>query len=250
MAWKSLIGQLVEDYSCLALLGIIVGLISWIVDKGINALDNTRMWLLWDVTDNPVGQYFLWVGIAVAAMLFSAAFVILVEPKAAGSGIPEMKTILRGIELKGYLSLRMLVAKVVGMIATLGSGMPLGKEGPFVHIGGITAQLVNNVFQAFKVNYDKARNSDILAAGTAVGISACFAAPVGGMLFSIEVTSTYFAVRHYWRRYLAALWGAIMFRLLAVWTTNDVTFKPLFATNFPEAIPYNPIELFFFAFIG
>ena len=243
-------GQLLEDYSCLALLGIIVGLISWVVDKGVYLLDSARMWLLWDVTDNPVAQYFLWILITVSTMLFSAGFVVLVEPKAAGSGIPEMKTILRGVDLKGYLTFRMLVAKVTGMIATLGSGMPLGKEGPFVHVGAIVAQLINNVFQTFKVNYDKARNSDILAAGTAVGIAACFAAPVGGMLFSIEVTSTYFAVRHYWRRYLAALWGAIMFRLLAVATTNDVTFTPLFATSFPEAIPYNPYELFCFALIG
>lgn len=250
MAWKSLVSQLFEDYSCVALLGIIVGLISWISDKGIYLLDSSRMWLLSDVTDEPVGQFFLWVIISTATMLFSAAFVLMVEPKAAGSGIPEMKTILRGIELKGYLTFRMLVAKVIGMIATLGSGMPLGKEGPFVHIGAITAQLVNNVFQAFKLTYDKAKNSDMLAAGTAVGIAACFAAPVGGMLFSIEVTSTYFAVRHYWRRYLAALWGAITFRLLAVWTTNDITFRPLFATSFPESIPYNPIELFFFALIG
>jgi H+/Cl- antiporter ClcA len=46
----------------------------------------------------------------------------------AGSGIPEMKTILRGVTLKEYLTFRTLVAKVVGLTATLGSGMPLGKE--------------------------------------------------------------------------------------------------------------------------
>ena len=45
-----------------------------------------------------------------------------------GSGIPEMKTILRGVALKEYLTARTLVAKVVGLTATLGSGMPLGKE--------------------------------------------------------------------------------------------------------------------------
>lgn len=45
-----------------------------------------------------------------------------------GSGIPEMKTILRGVALKEYLTLRTLVAKVVGLTATLGSGLPLGKE--------------------------------------------------------------------------------------------------------------------------
>lgn len=45
----------------------------------------------------------------------------------SGSGIPEMKTILRGVTLKEYLTFRTLVAKVVGLTATLGSGMPLGK---------------------------------------------------------------------------------------------------------------------------
>jgi len=46
----------------------------------------------------------------------------------AGSGIPEMKTILRGVTLKEYLTFRTLIAKVVGLTASLGSGMPLGKE--------------------------------------------------------------------------------------------------------------------------
>ena len=45
-----------------------------------------------------------------------------------GSGIPEMKTILRGVPLDEYLTFRTLVAKVVGLTACLGSGMPLGKE--------------------------------------------------------------------------------------------------------------------------
>jgi H+/Cl- antiporter ClcA len=39
-----------------------------------------------------------------------------------------MKTILRGVALKEYLTFRTLVAKIVGLTATLGSGMPLGKE--------------------------------------------------------------------------------------------------------------------------
>lgn len=39
-----------------------------------------------------------------------------------------MKTILRGVALKEYLTFRTLVAKVIGLTATLGSGMPLGKE--------------------------------------------------------------------------------------------------------------------------
>ena len=45
-----------------------------------------------------------------------------------GSGIPEMKTILRGVVLKEYLTFRTLIGKTVGLTAALGSGMPLGKE--------------------------------------------------------------------------------------------------------------------------
>lgn len=50
-------------------------------------------------------------------------FVILL-----GSGIPEMKTILRGVILKEYLTLKAFVAKVVALTAGLGSGIPVGKE--------------------------------------------------------------------------------------------------------------------------
>lgn len=46
----------------------------------------------------------------------------------SGSGIPEMKTILRGVHLKEYLTFRAMVSKVIGLTATLGSGLPLGKE--------------------------------------------------------------------------------------------------------------------------
>jgi chloride channel 2 len=46
----------------------------------------------------------------------------------SGSGIPEMKTILRGVVLKEYLTFRTGIAKIVALTAVLGSGMPLGKE--------------------------------------------------------------------------------------------------------------------------
>jgi len=51
---------------------------------------------------------------------------LLLSP--AGSGIPEMKTILRGVVLKEYLTFKTFVAKVIGLTCALGSGMPLGKE--------------------------------------------------------------------------------------------------------------------------
>ena len=35
---------------------------------------------------------------------------------------------LRGVVMKEYLTLRTLVAKIVGLVAALGSGLPVGKE--------------------------------------------------------------------------------------------------------------------------
>lgn len=46
----------------------------------------------------------------------------------SGSGIPELKTILRGVVLKEYLTLKAFIAKVIGLTLALGSGMPVGKE--------------------------------------------------------------------------------------------------------------------------
>lgn len=56
---------------------------------------------------------------------FSISSALLLFP---GSGIPELKTIMRGVVLKEYLTLQAFVAKVVGLTAGLGSGMPVGKE--------------------------------------------------------------------------------------------------------------------------
>lgn len=47
-----------------------------------------------------------------------------------------------------------------------------------------------------------------------------FFLPPPGVLFSIEVTSTYFAVRNYWRGYFAATFSAFIFRVLSVFNKD------------------------------
>ena len=48
-----------------------------------------------------------------------------------------MKTILRGVILKEYLTFRTLISKMVGLTLSLGSGMPIGKEVNPTHLLGI-----------------------------------------------------------------------------------------------------------------
>ncbi|KAL6425488.1 hypothetical protein ACFW04_009572 [Cataglyphis niger] len=141
--------------------------------------------------------------------------------------------------------------KVIGLTATLGSGLPLGKEGPFVHIASIVATLLSKLVTSFQGIYEnESRNCEMLAAACAVGVASCFAAPIGGVLFSIEVTTVYFAVRNYWRGFFAAVCGATMFRLLAIWFQREETITAMFATSFTMDFPFDPQELFVFALIG
>ncbi|XP_026203781.1 chloride channel protein 1-like isoform X1 [Anabas testudineus] len=168
-----------------------------------------------------------------------------------GSGIPELKTILRGVVLKEYLTLKAFIAKVIGLTAALGSGMPVGKEGPFVHIASICAAVLSRFMSFFSGVYQNPYcYTDILTVGCAVGVGCCFGTPLGGVLFSIEVTSTYFAVRNYWRGYFAATFSAFIFRVLSVFNKDAVTITALFRTNFRMDFPFDLQELPAFAIIG
>ncbi|XP_011175195.1 chloride channel protein 2 isoform X2 [Solenopsis invicta] len=249
--WKHTGARLGEDWIFLALLGIIMALISYAMDRGISMCNNARIWLYQDLTTHPAFKYLAWVSMPVCLILFSAGFVHIVAPQSIGSGIPEMKTILRGVALKEYLTFRTLIAKVIGLTATLGSGLPLGKEGPFVHIASIVATLLSKLVTSFQGIYEnESRNCEMLAAACAVGVASCFAAPIGGVLFSIEVTTVYFAVRNYWRGFFAAVCGATMFRLLAIWFQSEETITAMFATSFTMEFPFDPQELLVFALIG
>ncbi|XP_071542265.1 chloride channel protein 2-like isoform X1 [Panulirus ornatus] len=261
--WRATFARVGEDWVFLAVLGVVMAIISFIMDYGIAMCNKARIWLYRDLASHTALQYLAWVSLPVCLILFSAGFVHILAPQAVGSGIPEiiallkgsgipeMKTILRGVVLKEYLTFKTLIAKVIGLTATLGSGLPLGKEGPFVHIASIVATLLSKAVTSFKGIYEnESRNSEMLAAACAVGVACSFAAPIGGVLFSIEVTSVYFAVRNYWRGFFAAVCGAMVFRLLAVWFNDEETLTALFKTNFKVGYPFDPQELFVFALIG
>ncbi|XP_078510334.1 chloride channel protein 1 [Lissotriton helveticus] len=248
---RFIIRKLGEDWIFLVLLGLVMALVSWSMDYASAKSLLAYKWMFKQMGDNVVLQYLAWVTYPLVLILFAALFCHLVSPQAIGSGIPELKTILRGVVLKEYLTFKAFLAKVVGLTAGLGSGMPVGKEGPFVHIASICAAVLSKFMSVFcGVYQDVQRQLDLLVAACAVGVGCCFAAPIGGVLFSIEVTSTYFAVRNYWRGFFAATFSAFIFRVLAVWNKDAVTITALFRTNFRMEFPFDLQELPAFAVIG
>ena len=49
------------------------------------------------------------------------------QPKAAGSGIPLIKSYLNGVRVPGLLSLRCFIAKTVGVVLSILGGLACGK---------------------------------------------------------------------------------------------------------------------------
>ncbi|XP_063210179.1 chloride channel protein 1 [Chroicocephalus ridibundus] len=243
--------KLGEDWIFLVLLGLVMALVSWGMDYASAKSLQAYKWMYRELHPNVPLQYLAWVTYPLVLILFAAIFCHLVSPQAVGSGIPELKTIMRGVVLKEYLTLKAFVAKVVGLTAGLGSGMPVGKEGPFVHIASICAAVLSKFMSIFCGVYEQPYYyTDVLTVGCAVGVGCCFGTPLGGVLFSIEVTSTYFAVRNYWRGFFAATFSAFIFRVLAVWNKDAVTITALFRTNFRMDFPFDLQELPAFAVIG
>uniref|UniRef100_A0A8C0FX42 Chloride voltage-gated channel 2 n=1 Tax=Bubo bubo TaxID=30461 RepID=A0A8C0FX42_BUBBB len=248
---RFLISKVGEDWVFLILLGLVMALVSWAMDFAIATCLQAQKWMYGGLDTNVLLQYLAWVTYPTVLITFSAGFTQILAPQAVGSGIPEMKTILRGVVLKEYLTLKTFVAKVIGLTCALGSGMPLGKEGPFVHIASMCAALLSRFLSLFGGIYEnESRNTEMLAAACAVGVGCCFAAPIGGVLFSIEVTSTFFAVRNYWRGFFAATFSAFIFRVLAVWNKDEETITALFKTRFRLDFPFDLQELPAFAFMA
>ncbi|XP_052404969.1 chloride channel protein 2a isoform X3 [Carassius gibelio] len=256
---KFLISRVGEDWIFLILLGLLMALVSWAMDYTIAFCQQAQKWMYGGLHSNMLLQYLAWVTYPVVLITFSAGFTQIVAPQAVGSGIPEMKTILRGVVLKEYLTFKTFVAKVIGLTCALGSGMPLGKEGPFVHVASLCAALLSKFMalfggiyleEPFEGNKNELRNTEMLSAACAVGVGCCFAAPIGGVLFSIEVTSTFFAVRNYWRGFFAATFSAFIFRVLAVWNKDEETITALFKTRFRLDFPFDLQELPAFAVLG
>lgn len=162
---------------------------------------------------------------------------------AAGSGIPEIKTILSGFVIPHFLDLKVLIVKAIGAVFAVATGMTLGKEGPFVHISTCCAYLVARCFPKYRDNGRKMR--EMLAAGCASGLSVAFGAPIGGVLFAYEEISTYFPRKVLWRAFVCSLFAAIVLKALNPTGTGKLV---LFETNYGTS--YSPVHYLVFVLLG
>jgi CIC family chloride channel protein len=100
-------------------------------------------------------------------------------PDARGSGVPQTKAALFARE--GRITLSTVVGKFFCTSATLASGIPLGREGPAVQVGGGIASVLG---RTLGLRPEKVKA--LIPVGAAAAIAAAFNTPLAAVLFALE----------------------------------------------------------------
>ncbi|KUF83206.1 Chloride channel protein 2 [Phytophthora nicotianae] len=204
----------------LLMLGVSASLVDDIIDMVVLGLSKTRREFLNATTKNQSTYIDLiaWSAFTIVVAIAGVKWTEVFDPMAAGSGIPEMKSIIsydHREDASEYLRARTLISKIGGLALALSSGLSLGKEGPFVHTSSIIAhRLMKHVKWFYRIYESDIMRRHVYNAACAVGVTCTFRAPIGGALFAIEVTSTVFVVSAESFRFAEIL----AFAVLAVFT--------------------------------
>uniref|UniRef100_A0A8C6LBF1 Chloride channel K n=1 Tax=Nothobranchius furzeri TaxID=105023 RepID=A0A8C6LBF1_NOTFU len=226
-------------------------ILSFLMDLSVAKLLKAHQWLFLNLEGNVLLQFLCWSLYPACLCAFASTFSHNICPYSTGSGIPEVRTMIAGSEMPHYLSLTHLFTKFLGLICTLAAGTTvfLGKVGPFVHLSTMVGAYLDNLC-SFIQGGKKQGATGMLAVAAGVGVASCFGAPVSGVLFSVEVMCSHFALRHYCPCFFSATCGALTFHLLSMWSRDGETLQALFKTNFPTALPFHPLEILLFVLLG
>jgi len=133
------------------------------------------------------------------SFLFSWWLVKRYASYSRGSGIPQ---VMAAIELssskkshliKHFVSLRIIIVKILASIVKVIGGGVSGREGPTIQISSSIFVVIYKILPSW---WPPISQKNILIAGAASGLAAAFNTPLGGIIFAIEELSK-FHIKHY-----------------------------------------------------
>ena len=212
-------------HSLLYLKAVFIGLLSGLIVTAYRflllKLTEGRWSAVHAAEKQPLFYIAVFAGLTAAALITGAA--VSKYPMIKGSGIPQIKGGLRGFfKLSWFPELPL---KFCGGLLALGCGLSLGREGPSIQLGGLTACAVNKKFAKSQKEEDC-----LLTAGSAAGLTAAFGAPLSGVLFTFEELRN--------RMTHTSLVTAILSCLAAGIVSEAILGQlPVFSFTFPYMIP-------------
>ena len=190
--------------------------------------DHCDNWVKW--TSIEFINYILYVLISLLFAYLAAKLVKFYAPSAAGSGISEIKCIVSGFVMDGFLGWPTLFIKSLGLPLAIGSGLSVGKEGPSVHYAVCVGNSIAKLITKYRKSALRAR--EFLTATAAAGVAVAFGSPMGGVLFSVEEISTVFQLNTIWKSYFCALIAVTTLAALNPFRTGQmVLFEVTYDTN-------------------
>lgn len=188
-------------------------------------------------------NYLVYIIFSTGFAFTSARLVKSFAPYAAGSGISEIKCIIAGFVMKGFLGFWTLLIKSIGLPLAIASGLSVGKEGPSVHYAVCTGNVISRLFHKYRRNAAKTR--EILSACAAAGVAVAFGSPIGGVLFSLEEMSNYFPLKTMWRSYFCALVATAVLAAMNPFRTGQLV---MFTVRYDRS--WHFFEIPFYMIIG
>lgn len=204
------------------LIGIVTAFVAFSINTAVETIAQLkfRASLHFMNSNLPVLGCLVFAACNVTLVGLAAAVCVFVSPAAAGSGIPEVKAYLNGINSPNILSVKTLIVKIIGSIGSVGGGLAVGKEGPLVHTGACVAALLGaggskkygltwRWLRYFKNDRDR---RDLVTCGAAAGVAAAFRSPLGGVLFALEEATSWWSSPLLWRAFFTNAVVAVSLR--------------------------------------
>lgn len=155
-----------------------------------------------------IRAYIIFIVISVSVLLAAGALTAW-APSAAGSGLPPLKAFLNGCHLPKLLEPATLFAKAMGTTLVVALSLPIGREGPMVHIGAALAACISSMrcpleHLLFEMRSPTAQRAWV-GVGAAAGVAAAFNAPLGGILYSFEEVCSHWSSHMTWLAFVCSV---------------------------------------------
>jgi CIC family chloride channel protein len=212
--------------------GLIAGLVAYVLYKLIGLFTNLFFFHTWSTTFKSVGSHHLGAWVILVPVIGGLVVGVMAKygsSKIKGHGIPEaMEAVLTN---RSRIEPKVAILKPISAAIAIGTGGPFGAEGPIIQTGGAIGSLVGQVLHTTAVE-----RKVLLACGAAAGMSATFNTPIAGVILAIELLLFEFKSRSFIPLVIAStLAAAVHMQLLGpgpMFTVSAVDF------GIPHALPF------------
>jgi len=129
-------------------------------------------------------------------------FIVKTRPE---HGLP---SVIKAVAQKnGKIPLKNWIHKTITSVVSIGTGGGGGREAPIAQVGASIGSAIAQLLR-----FSPSRTRTLLGCGAAAGLSAVFNAPIGGVMFAVEVILGDFSVRTFSPIVVAAVVGTVLSR--------------------------------------